>query len=173
MAAASIGCLSARSSPRAAGADGGVVGASPRRHLTHGLSLEYATMSDPVLPSIFVSHGAPTLALDPGATGAFWERLAKELPRPRGILAVSAHWTTPQPMLTGAAKLDTIHDFYGFPEPLYRIFYRPPGAPELAEKGGALLAANELPAAIEPTRGLDHGAWVPLKSMYPAADLPV
>jgi 4,5-DOPA dioxygenase extradiol len=130
-------------------------------------------MSDPVLPSIFVSHGAPTLALDPGAAGAFWERLAKDLPQPRGILAISAHWTTAEPMLTGTAKPDTIHDFYGFPEPLYRIFYCPPGAPALAERAQALLAASDLPSSLELNRGLDHGAWVPLKSMYPAADVPV
>ncbi|HXP31017.1 MAG TPA: class III extradiol ring-cleavage dioxygenase [Stellaceae bacterium] len=130
-------------------------------------------MTDPVLDSYFVSHGAPTLALDPGATGEFWQRLGAELPRPRAVLAVSAHWATAAPEVSAAAKPDTIHDFYGFPEPLYRIFYPAPGAPALGERVAALLGAAGLACTIDRDRGLDHGAWVPLRSMFPAADVPV
>lgn len=128
-------------------------------------------MSD-TFPSFFVSHGAPTLALDPGDTGAFWQRLAAELPRPKAVLCVSAHWTTAEPEVSAPARNDTIHDFYGFPEPLYRIAYPAPGAPALARRVGDLLQSGGIAARIDPARGLDHGAWVPLRSMYPAADVP-
>lgn len=125
------------------------------------------------LPSLFVSHGSPMLALDPGAAGAFWAELGKSLPRPAAVLAVSAHWMTTAPALSRAERPTTIHDFYGFPEPLYRLSYEPPGAPALADRAAALLEAAELAPALDPARGLDHGAWVPLRSIYPEADVPV
>ena len=125
------------------------------------------------LPTLFVSHGAPTLALAPGRTGAALAALARALPRPRAILAVSAHWDTAEPRLSAAAAPATVHDFYGFPEALYRIRYPAPGAPELARRAQTLLQAAGLPAALDAERGLDHGAWVPLGLMYPDADIPV
>src|SRR5439155_333839 len=85
----------------------------------------------------------------------------------------SAHWETNLPMLTGSAKPQTIHDFSGFPEPLYRLRYAAPGAPEVAQRTQSLLKAQGLAAAIDGSRGLDHGAWAPLLYMYPKADIPV
>jgi 4,5-DOPA dioxygenase extradiol len=112
-------------------------------------------------------------ALQPGAAGAAWKAIAERLPRPRAILIASAHWETNLPMLTGAEKPETIHDFYNFPEALYRLRYPAPGAPELARRAQSLLKEAGLTAGIDGCRGLDHGAWSPLLYMYPEADIPV
>jgi 4,5-DOPA dioxygenase extradiol len=112
-------------------------------------------------------------ALQPGAAGEAWKALAKRLPRPRAILIASAHWETNLPMLTGSDKPETVHDFYNFPEPLYRLRYPAPGAPELAKRAQSLLKDAGFTAAIDGCRGLDHGAWSPLLYMYPDADIPV
>jgi len=126
------------------------------------------------LPGLFVSHGAPTLPLEPEhPTHAFLKDFGARLERPRAILMVSAHWDTRLPALTLAPELSTIHDFYGFPEELYALRYPAPGSRELAERTAALLQAKGLQVAAEPERGLDHGAWVPLMLMYPQADIPV
>ena len=129
-------------------------------------------MSEP-LPVFFISHGAPTLAVEETLETRAWAELAAETPRPKAILAVSAHWDTDTPMLSGVAKPATIHDFNGFPKALYEQRYAAPGAPQLAELVAKQLAHAGLPCGIDPQRGLDHGAWVPLKWMYPQADIPV
>jgi 4,5-DOPA dioxygenase extradiol len=123
------------------------------------------------LPSLFVSHGAPTLLIDPCPTRDFLAGLGSEMPHPRAILCISAHWTTEAPRISGSAVPETIHDFYGFPEPLYQVRYPAPGDPGLAAEVAGCL--DGLAPEIDPERGLDHGAWVPLKLMYPAADIPV
>ena len=123
--------------------------------------------------SVFISHGSPMHALQPGPAGEAWKALARRLPRPRAILIASAHWETQLPMLTGSDKPDTIHDFYNFPEPLYRLRYPAPGAPDVAKRAQGLLKDAGFSAAIDGCRGLDHGAWSPLLHMYPQADIPV
>lgn len=125
------------------------------------------------LPTLFLSHGSPLTAVEPGGAGAAWRALAAELPRPRAILVASAHWETALPMLTGGERPETIHDFSGFPRELYSIRYDAPGAPAIASRAAALLREAGFTPAINGCRGLDHGAWVPLRWMYPEADLPV
>jgi 4,5-DOPA dioxygenase extradiol len=126
-----------------------------------------------MLPSVFISHGSPMHALEPGAAGDAWKTLAQRLSRPRAILIASAHWETNLPMLTGSEKPETVHDFYNFPEPLYKLRYPAPGAPEVAQRAQALLKNAGFTAGIDGCRGLDHGAWSPLLYMYPKADIPV
>jgi 4,5-DOPA dioxygenase extradiol len=102
-----------------------------------------------VLPSVFVSHGSPMHALEPGPAGEAWTALGRRLPRPRAILVSSAHWETRLPMLTGSARPETIHDFYNFPEPLYRLRYPAPGDPALARRAQALLDAAGIGGSID------------------------
>jgi 4,5-DOPA dioxygenase extradiol len=127
-----------------------------------------------MLPSLFVSHGAPTFPLTDAPARTFLEGLADRLPqRPRAILAVSAHWETSVPAVTDVAVNETIHDFYGFPAELYDIRYPAPGSAWLVDRVAALLAGKGDSVTRDPARGLDHGAWVPLRLMYPDADVPV
>jgi 4,5-DOPA dioxygenase extradiol len=125
------------------------------------------------LPSVFISHGSPMHALEAGAAGLAWAALGKRLGKPKAILVSSAHWETNLPMVTGSDRPATIHDFSGFPEPLYKLRYNAPGAPGVAQKAQQLLKGEGLTAAIDGCRGLDHGAWAPLLYMYPDADVPV
>lgn len=125
------------------------------------------------LPSLFVSHGAPTFALEPGLAGPRLTALGRSLPRPAAVLVISAHWATPQPRVTASPRPGTIHDFGGFDRALYRIEYPAPGHPELAARAVELLRAAGWDAAGDEQRGRDHGAWVPLLHLYPDADVPV
>lgn len=124
-------------------------------------------------PAVFVSHGAPTLAVEQNDTTEFLRRLGGELGRPRGVLCLSAHWNTEAPAVSAAERPETIHDFGGFPAELYRIRYEAPGAPALAARAAGLLGAAGLGCEVSRDRGLDHGAWVPLRLLYPEADVPV
>lgn len=125
------------------------------------------------LPVLFLSHGSPMHGIEPGPAAEAWRAIAERLPRPRAILIASAHWETGQPQLTSSPAPQTIHDFYGFPAPLYALRYPAPGAPALAEHACKLLRAAGYGAELDPERGLDHGAWVPLLHAYPQADIAV
>jgi len=125
------------------------------------------------LPSLFVSHGAPTFAIEPGIAGPRLGALGRALPRPSAVLVVSPHWMTPAPRVGLSPRPATLHDFGGFAPALYDIGYPVEGHPELAQRAHGLLAdAGWAPQADE-RRGLDHGAWVPLLHLYPATDVPV
>jgi 4,5-DOPA dioxygenase extradiol len=122
------------------------------------------------MPTLFLSHGAPDMSLRNTPAHRFLQGLPRVLPAPKAILAVSAHWETEGPMLTSSPRPETIHDFGGFPDALYRISYDAPGAPALAGKARALLGPG---AEMDAARGLDHGAWSPLRIMWPEARIPV
>ena len=123
------------------------------------------------MPAIYLGHGAPTLLDDPTwpAELAAW---SGELPRPRAILTVSAHWQSAPLTLGATTQVPLVYDFYGFPERYYDVRYDSPGAPELAARIKALMRPGE-EVVERPDRGLDHGAYVPLIPMYPEADIPV
>lgn len=124
------------------------------------------------MPVLYLSHGAPPLADD-----QLWTRQlagwAAELPKPSAILIVSAHWENAPLSLGATTTVPLVYDFWGFPDRYYEVTYAPPGAPELAGKVRKLLRSPATPVHDEPTRGLDHGAYVPLVEMYPDADVPV
>ncbi|MGY1449051.1 DODA-type extradiol aromatic ring-opening family dioxygenase [Pseudomonas chlororaphis] len=126
-----------------------------------------------MLPSLFISHGSPMLALEPGASGPALARLAAELPRPKAIVVVSAHWESQDLRVSSNPQPQTWHDFGGFPAALFAVQYPAPGQPELAEQVAQLLRADGLPAQLDDQRPFDHGVWVPLSLMYPQADIPV
>ena len=125
------------------------------------------------LPVLFISHGAPTLPLEDSPARHFIAALGKELPKPRAILAISAHWETARPTVSTAEQPETIHDFHGFPQALYAMRYPAPGAPHLARRVVELLGSRNIAATTDAARGLDHGAWTPLTLMFPHADIPV
>ena len=125
------------------------------------------------IPSLFVSHGAPTIALDSSEAHRFLQKMAASVAMPRAILVVSAHWETDMPHVSNAEAPETIHDFYGFPKPLYDLRYPAPGAPDVAVKTVALLDDAGMGPAVSEPRGLDHGALVPLLLGYPGADIPI
>ncbi len=126
-----------------------------------------------MMPVLFLSHGAPSLPLEAGETGTAWRQLGAQLPKPSAILVISAHWETRILTVSRAVQPETIHDFSGFPEELYRLQYPAPGAPQMAEAAAQALQQAGIPVLLDDTHGLDHGAWVPLSFMFPQADIPV
>jgi 4,5-DOPA dioxygenase extradiol len=125
-----------------------------------------------MLPSLFVSHGSPMMLVNNSPASRFLQALGGQIERPRAILAASAHWETAHPAVTTAPRATTIHDFHGFPKALYDLRYTPPGAPELSQRVAALLRQAGFQTDLDASRGLDHGAWVPLKLMFPEANIP-
>ncbi len=126
------------------------------------------------LPAVFVSHGAPTAALEWGKYQQELRQFAQSIERPEAILSISAHWQHNAPLqLTASSNPATIHDFWGFPEELYRMKYDAPGSPELAVVIAQHLGRHGIQTQLNYDWGLDHGTWVPLSFMFPEADIPV
>jgi 4,5-DOPA dioxygenase extradiol len=124
-------------------------------------------------PALFVSHGAPTFALDPGLLGPKLRQLGQQWPGLAAIAVVSAHWQTAGVEVMRTAAPETIHDFGGFPAALYQLTYPAPGAPAEAQETAALLTTAGIGAGFDDQRGLDHGVWVPLLHLFPSAQTPV
>jgi 4,5-DOPA dioxygenase extradiol len=124
-------------------------------------------------PTLFVSHGSPSLILEATPSREFLAKLALRLGSPRAIVCVSAHWETVEVGVGLAAAPETIHDFYGFPEELYRKRYAVAGDPALGNRVVAALRDAGIPANGDAKRGIDHGVWSPLSLIYPEAAIPV
>ena len=124
-------------------------------------------------PTLFISHGAPSIILEECPARSFLRQLGTNIGRPKAIVCVSAHWTTAEPRVTMHPQPGTMYDFGGFPDELYSRNYPAPGDPLLAKRVLSLLQSNGIPGDKDMSRGFDHGAWAPLMLMYPDADIPV
>lgn len=123
------------------------------------------------MPVLFVGHGNPMNAIEENEFSHFWVKVGQQLPRPKAILCISAHWETIGTKVTAMPYPETIHDFYGFPPELFAVKYPAPGSPQLAEDIQSMVTSKN----IEPDQewGLDHGTWSVLVRMFPKADIPV
>jgi len=128
------------------------------------------------LPVLFITHGSPMLAIEPGKTGPLLTDLGTQLKKwpIKAVLVISAHWLTRDGlMITSARELSTIHDFGGFPRQLYQLQYGAKGEPDIAMQIQRELNDHNISAELDQDRGLDHGAWIPLQYLFPKADLPI
>lgn len=134
-------------------------------------SLANSLPATPRMPVLFVGHGSPMNAIEDNIYSQTWHKMGKELPRPKAILSISAHWLTNVTKVTTNTKPKTIHDFGGFPKPLFDAQYPAPGSPEYAKLTQELVTHSHIQG--DDSWGLDHGTWSVLLPMYPAADIPV
>jgi len=123
------------------------------------------------MPLLFVGHGSPLNALEDNQFTRGWKEIAREIPRPVAVLCISAHWETLGSLVTAADQPETLHDFDGFPQELYELRYGAHGCPWLTRE--TAVAGRRFAVGIDREWGLDHGCWVVLRRMYPAADIPV
>lgn len=126
-----------------------------------------------MMPALFVAHGSPMVAIEDNQYAKFLKQLGDNLPRPNAIVTFSAHWESPEQMVSDIIEYSTIYDFSGFPEELYQMKYSAKGSREVTDEIMRLLSQNQIPFRLETKRGLDHGVWTILHRMYPGAEIPV
>jgi 4,5-DOPA dioxygenase extradiol len=135
---------------------------------------DHNVSASPRMPSLFLSHGSPMMAVEHSETTEFFTNLGRVIEKPQAVILFSAHFDeSDKVVVTGANQLATIHDFYGFPKPLYQIQYPAIGLPSLAKQVVDMLSIGGIDSSIDGTRGLDHGAWVPMRYLFPELDVPV
>jgi len=134
-------------------------------------AIEPLESSSILMPSLFIGHGSPMNAIELNEFSLQWQKLGKELPKPKMILCISAHWETKGTFVTATPKPETIHDFGGFPQALFDVQYPAPGSKEWASETKNTISSTTV--GLDETWGLDHGTWSILKHVYPNADIPV
>ena len=127
--------------------------------------------TDVKMPVLFIGHGSPMNGIEDNAFSKTWAKLGAEIPKPKAVLVVSAHWLTKGTHITAMEAPKTIHDFGGFPQALFDVQYPAPGSPELALETSKLIASTSV--GLDHDWGLDHGTWTVVRHMYPNADIPV
>ena len=128
-------------------------------------------VQDEKLPALFVGHGSPMNAIEDNEFSRTWAKFGKEIPKPKAVLVISAHWLTNGTYVTAMEKPRTIHDFGGFPQELFNVQYPANGSPEVAAETAKLITSTNV--GLDHEWGLDHGTWSIVKHMYPNADIPV
>ncbi|MBD0276861.1 MAG: 4,5-DOPA dioxygenase extradiol [Flavisolibacter sp.] len=126
---------------------------------------------DGLMPVLFVGHGSPMNGIEVNAFSRRWKELAKEIPTPKAVLVISAHWLSKGTRITAMDFPPTIHDFSGFPKELFDVQYKVPGSPSLAKETAAIIKSAQV--ELDHDWGLDHGAWTIIRQMYPEATIPV
>lgn len=134
------------------------------------MGLEDSPMQKQPMPALFIGHGNPMNAITENPFRKSWEALGRDLPKPRVVLCVSAHWETHKPMVCAANLPKTIHDFSGFPAELFAVNYPAPGSPAFAQE---IVECSDAEVAFDNSWGLDHGAWQVLMHLFPEADVPI
>ena len=124
-----------------------------------------------LMPVLFVGHGSPMNGIEDNAFSQYWKKLAREMPAPKAVLVVSAHWLSKGTRITAMDFPKTIHDFGGFPQELFDVQYNAPGNPVLAKETASIIKSAEV--ELDHDWGLDHGAWTIIRHMYPEANIPV
>lgn len=132
---------------------------------------ELFSETDTLIPALFIGHGSPMNGIEDNLFSNRWKQLGKELPLPKAVLVVSAHWLTSGTFVTAVENPQTIHDFGGFPQALFDAQYPAPGAPDFAKSIAELITQPAI--GLDHEWGLDHGSWTILKHIYPNADIPV
>ena len=127
--------------------------------------------TDGKMPVLFIGHGSPMNGIEDNVFSKTWSKLGAEIPMPKAVLVVSAHWLTNGTHITAMESPKTIHDFGGFPQALFEVQYPAPGSPELAVETSKLITSTSV--GLDHDWGLDHGTWTVVRHMYPNADIPV